>query len=242
MPTEPRSESLTEPSTGSTVVIVCAHDEQERLPATLTALAAAFPGARVVLADDASTDDTATIGARAGVEVVTAPRNLGKGGAATLAARVALSSAAGDASRSTVFVLCDADLGDTARHLPELVSPIRTGEADLAVGAFARRVGGGFGMALRFAGWAIKRRSGLALRAPISGQRALSPAALRAALPFAPRFGMEIGMTVDIARAGLRVVEIDLPLAHRATGRSFDGFAHRGRQLLDFLAVYLSRR
>ena len=49
-------------------------------------------------------------------------------------------------------------------------------------------------------------------------------------------------MTIDAARAGLRVREVELDLAHRATGRTLRGFAHRGRQLADFLAVYLSRR
>jgi glycosyltransferase involved in cell wall biosynthesis len=222
------------------VVIVCAHDEQDRLPATLAAVADAFPDGRVVVADDASTDSTPEIARAAGVEVVRAPRNVGKGGAATLAARHVVGEA--DVHRPPVFVLCDADLGETARHLPRLADEVRTGRAGLAVGAFQRRVGGGFGLALSFAGWAIRRRCGLVLEAPISGQRALSGAALRAALPFAPRFGMEIGMTVDVARAGLRVVEVDLPLAHRATGRNWRGFLHRGRQLADFLMVYLSRR
>lgn len=223
-----------------TVVVVCAHDEEQALPSTLAAIAEAFPGARVVLADDASTDATAAIGARAGAEVVTAPRNIGKGGAATLAARRALELAHDPGG--AVFVLCDADLRDTARHLPSLAAVVRSGRADLAVGAFQRRVGGGFGIAVRFAGWAIERRSGLSPRAPISGQRALSEAALRAALPFAPRFGMEIGMTVDVARAGLRVTEIELPLAHRPTGRTLRGFVHRGRQLADFVLVYAARR
>ena len=61
-------------------------------------------------------------------------------------------------------------------------------------------------------------------------------------MPFAPRFGMEIGMTVDAARAGFVVEEVELDLAHRATGRTWRGFVHRGRQLADFVAVYLSRR
>lgn len=220
-------------------MVVCAHDEEQSLPSTLAALAEAFPGARVVVADDASTDATAAIATRAGAEVVTAPRNIGKGGAATLAARRALEIGSPGA---TVFVLCDADLRDTARYLPRLAEVVRSGRADLAVGAFQRRVGGGFGLAVRFAGWAIERRSGLSLRAPISGQRALSEAALRTALPFAARFGMEIGMTVDVARAGLRVAEVELPLAHRPTGRTLRGFLHRGRQLADFLQVYAARR
>jgi hypothetical protein len=49
-------------------------------------------------------------------------------------------------------------------------------------------------------------------------------------------------MTVDAARAGFRIEEIALDLAHRATGRTLRGFLHRGRQLADFLAVYASRR
>ncbi len=107
---------------------------------------------------------------------------------------------------------------------------------------FARRVGGGFGFAVGFARWAIRNLTGLELRAPISGQRALRPAALAAVTPFAPRFGMEIGMTVDAARAGYRVVEVEVDLEHRATGRTWRGFAHRLRQLKDFVAVWAVRR
>jgi hypothetical protein len=64
---------------------------------------------------------------------------------------------------------------------------------------------------------------------------------LRELLPFAPGYGMEIGMTIDAARAGRRLREYQLDLSHRATERSLRGFAHRGRQLLDFGRVYLSR-
>jgi hypothetical protein len=53
---------------------------------------------------------------------------------------------------------------------------------------------------------------------------------------------MEIGMTIDAVRAGFRVSEVELPLAHRATGRTLRGFLHRGRQLADFVAVYWARR
>jgi hypothetical protein len=53
---------------------------------------------------------------------------------------------------------------------------------------------------------------------------------------------MEIGMTIDAVRAGNTVIEIELDLAHRASGRTFAGFVHRGRQLVDFVRVYLSRR
>jgi hypothetical protein len=119
---------------------------------------------------------------------------------------------------------------------------VRRGECDLAVAAFSRRLGGGFGLALGFARWAIRRRCGLQTAAPISGQRAMRAEVLRAALPFAPAYGMEIGMTVDAVRAGYELREYEIDLEHRATGRNFAGFLHRARQLRDFARVYRSRR
>jgi glycosyltransferase involved in cell wall biosynthesis len=224
----------------ATAVIVTAHNEADRLPATLAALAAAFPGARVLVADDGSTDGSAEVAAAHGAEVVRSERNVGKGGAATLAAQRLLPLAS--APDAPVVLLCDGDLATSAEALAQLVDEVRSGRADLAVAGFARRVGGGFGWALGFARWAIRRRCGLDTGSPISGQRALRADALAAVVPFAPRFGMEIGMTIDAVRAGYRVREVELPLAHRATGRSLRGFLHRGRQLVDFVAVWWARR
>ncbi len=45
-------------------------------------------------------------------------------------------------------------------------------------------------------------------------------------------------MTLDAARAGLSVAEIELPLSHRDTGRDLRGFAHRARQLRDVLLAF----
>lgn len=224
-----------------TVVIVTAHDEADRLPATLGALAAAFPGARILVADDGSTDGSAAVAAASGAEVVRSERTVGKGGAATLAAQRLLALAQAPEPRP-VILLCDGDLAASAQALTQLVEEVRAGRADLAVAAFQRRVGGGFGLALGFARWAIRRRCGFEAGAPISGQRALRADVLPAVVPFAPRFGMEIGMTIDAVRAGFRVAEVELPLAHRATGRTLRGFLHRGRQLRDFAAAYRARR
>jgi glycosyltransferase involved in cell wall biosynthesis len=225
-----------------TIVIVTAHDEADRLGETLAALGAAFPGARVLVADDGSRDATAAVGAAGGAEVVSAPRPLGKGGAATLAAERLLDRVRDPAGGPAIVLLCDGDLGESAARLVPLVDAVRSGALDLAVASFARRLGGGFGLALGYAHGAVRRLSGLDLQAPISGQRALRGEVLPAVLPFAPRFGMEIGMTVDAARAGFRVGEVELDLEHRATGRTWGGFVHRARQLRDFVAVELSRR
>src|SRR5215203_5425027 len=160
----------------------------------------------------------------------------GGGGAATLALARLLAEA------PEVVVLADAELGASARRLPALVEAVRSGQGDLAVAAFRTRMGGGLGLARGFAAWAIRSLTGLALQAPISGQRAVRGEAVGRLLPFAEGFGMELGMTVDAVRAGLTVVEVPLELAHRATGRTPGGFAHRGRQLTDMARAYLDRR
>jgi glycosyltransferase involved in cell wall biosynthesis len=235
-----------------TLVIVTACNEAERIGATLAALARAFPGAPLFLADDGSTDATPDIARAAGAQVVRSERMIGKGAAATLTAREALRDArlrpGGEdedgrtEDGESIIVLCDGDLGASAGELLALADTIRRAEADVAVAAFARRVGGGIGLARAFARWAIRRRCGLRTTAPISGQRALRARVLRDVLPFAPGFGMEVGMTIDAVRGGYRVVEVELDLAHRSTGRTLAGFAHRGRQLVDFARVYVDRR
>jgi glycosyl transferase family 2 len=198
------------------VVLVAARDEAGRIGGTVSALRTAFPEAEVVVADDGSHDSTAEEAEREGATVVRLPR-LGKGQALTLAEREA------DAGR---ILLCDADLGGD-------LAPLLEGDADLAIAAFARREGGGLGIAKRTARALVRALGGVKTREPLSGQRALSPDAREACFPLAPGFGCEVRMTIDAARAGLSVEERELDLRHRATGRDARGFLHRGQQLLD---------
>jgi glycosyltransferase involved in cell wall biosynthesis len=222
----------------SLAVIVAARNEADRVGETVAALRAAFPGAAIWVADDASTDGTAELALAAGAQVVSRGRPHGKGANMTAAAEAALSAA----PVPRLVLLCDGDLGASAARLVPLVEAVQRGECDLAVAAFSRRVGGGFGLALGFAHRAIRRLCGAETAAPISGQRALRVEALQATLPFAAGFGMEIGITVDAVRAGYRLGEYELDLEHRATGRTFGGFLHRGAQLRDFARAYAARR
>jgi hypothetical protein len=199
-------------------VLVAAKDEGGRIGETLAALRAAFPGAQVIVADDGSRDDTAAEAEAAGARVLRLPHR-GKGQALTLAEREAPPGA---------LLLCDADL---AGDLSRLVDA----DADVAVAAYAERQGGGFGIAKATARRLIRARAGLDTREPLSGQRALSAEARALVFPLAAGFGCEVRATIDAARAGLSVEEVELALCHRATGRDASGFLHRGRQLLDLL-------
>jgi glucosyl-3-phosphoglycerate synthase len=222
------------------LALVAARDESERLAATLGALRSTFPRLRIWVADDGSSDGTGQIAREQGA-LVARTEGVGKGRAVTMAALLALEELDPD-DREPVVLLCDGDLGHSAVRLGPLVEAVCEGRGELAVAVFARRAGGGLGIARGFARWAIRRRCGLDTRAPISGQRALSLGALRDVLPLADGFGMEVGMTIDAVRAGRRLEEVELDLSHRPTGRDLAGFRHRGRQLSDFVRVYIARR
>jgi hypothetical protein len=198
-------------------VLVAARDEEGRIGATVASLREAFPAAEVIVADDGSGDATAAEAEAAGARVLRLPHR-GKGQALTLAERE---------SPSGPLVLCDADLRGDLRPL--------LGAADVTIAAFAEREGGGFGIAKATARRLIRALTTIELREPLSGQRSLSTKARAAVFPLAAGFGCEVRATVDAARAGLRVEEVELPLRHRATGRDARGFLHRGRQLLDVL-------
>lgn len=199
-------------------ILIAARDEEERIGATVERLRTAFPDAEVIVADDGSVDGTAEAAEHAGARVLRFPR-LGKGQALTLAERKAPSGG---------LLVCDADVeGDLAA--------LAAADADLAIAVFAERQGGGFGIAKRLARGLIRARSGFVAVEPLSGQRAFSKSARVECFPLAAGFGCEVGASVDAARAGLRLAELELPLRHRATGRDPAGFLHRGRQLLDAL-------
>jgi glycosyltransferase involved in cell wall biosynthesis len=220
------------------IAIVAARNEADRIGATIDALRAASPGIAVVVADDASEDGTADVALRAGAEVVSRGRPHGKGGNVTAACEAAL----GGAGTMDSFLLCDGDLGETAGRLLPLIEAVESNDCDLAIAAFAQRVGGGVGAAKGFGRWAIRSLGGYEALEPLSGQRAMRATTLRSLLPFARGYGMEVGMTIDAARSGCRVAELKLDLAHRATGRTPAGFLHRGRQLRDIAAAYRERR
>jgi hypothetical protein len=204
-------------------VLVAARDEEDRIGETVSALRGAFPEAEIVVADDGSRDMTPARAKEAGARVVALPRR-GKGQALTLAEREC---------RDGPLLLCDADLrGD--------VRPLLDAGADLAVAAFAQRVGDGLGIAKSVSRALIERRTGVRLREPLSGQRALSRRARATVFPVAAGFGVETRMTIDALHDGLDVREIELDLDHRATGRDLRGFVHRGRQLGDLVLATIA--
>jgi glycosyltransferase involved in cell wall biosynthesis len=208
------------------VALIAAHDEADRVGATVSALEPLVD--EVVVVDDGSEDGTASAALVAGATVLRASRRRGKG--------LALEEALDRLDEADVWLFADADLGASAARLAPLLGAILDGRADVAIAAFPKLTGGGFGFVKRTAARLIRALSGFDAREPLSGQRALTAAALAVVRPLAGGFGVETAMTIDAVRAGLKAVELPIDgLTHRPTGRGPRGFAHRARQGADIL-------
>lgn len=207
-------------------VLIPAHNEADRIAATVHA-AYSIPGVSVcVVVDDASRDDTALIAEQAGAKVIRLEFNVGKGAALeTGAARVA---------NADYILLLDGDLGETAEQGRLLLHPLLEGTADMAIAGFPRPAGkAGFGLVKRLARWGIARMGGGFLAdSPLSGQRALTRECLESVRPFASGYGVEVALSVRALRAGLTLAEVPTSMTHAATGRDLAGFVHRGRQFV----------
>jgi glycosyltransferase involved in cell wall biosynthesis len=228
---------------GDVAVIIPAWNEADRITATVRAAANLAGADVVVVVDDGSGDDTAARALAAGAHVIRHARNRGKAAAMeTGAEAVALLEAnlvdaevadtSAGAARHLLFL--DADLADSAADAGPLVDPVRAGTADMTIAIFASRVRrGGFGIVVATASTGTERAIGWRPVQPLNGMRCLTRAAFAAALPLAPGWGAETGMTIDLARKGLRITEVEVPLSHRATGNDWRSQLHRLHQLVD---------
>lgn len=231
------------PQTGDTAVVISARNEGDRIHATVTS-AAQLPGVDlVIVVDDGSHDDTAATAKSAGALVVRHARNRGKGAAMETGAeavRLLDSAERRGAQRHLLFL--DADLAATASNAFPLIEPVRAGAADMTIAVFSNRVKlAGHGFVVRLSGAGITRATGWQPTQPLNGQRCLTRAAFEAARPLARGFGAETALTIDLLRRGMRVTEVEVDLAHRATGGDWRGQLHRARQFADVAAALGTR-
>jgi glycosyltransferase involved in cell wall biosynthesis len=233
-----------EPAAGGDVAaIISAHNEQDRIAATVQAVQQ-LPGVDlVIVVDDGSADATARLAEGAGATVVRHVRNRGKGAAMeTGAESVRVLDRHDDRDTPRHLLFLDADLAETAKAAAPLVDPVRTGEADMTIAVFTSIVKlGGHGFVVRLSRDGIKRATGWDATQPLNGQRCLTRAAFEAGLPLAAGFGVETALTIDLLRKGFRVTEVEVPLAHRATGNDWRSQVHRARQFRDVARALATR-
>jgi len=225
--------------TGICVVIPVLNEEEaigaviERIPSTSVD--------EVIAADGGSKDRTAEIALKNGARVLNVGR--GYGLACMEGAR-----AAGD--NCQILVYMDGDGSDFPEELPKLVAPLLAGTHDfvLATRAHRKREPGSMAWHQLAAGWLIGGLAGLLYGVRYTDMCAFRAIRRDALLALGMRemgYGWNLEMQMKAARAGLRILEIPMPYARRAGGRSKVAGSLRGtlragsRILLTFARVAL---
>lgn len=221
MPTESPTRAPRSPRDRPRVAaIIPAHDEARRIAATVRAVRA-IPGVDLVLVvDDGSEDDTQHVARDAGAVVVRHSHNRGRAAAMeTGAAVVAMRDVPDRPARSLLFL--DGDLAESAVNIAPLVTPVLTGEADMTIALLQPpTTPSGHGIVVRLARRTIARLTGWTPASPLSRLRCVTRDGFEAATPLAHGAGIEPGMTIDVLRAGFRVVEVPVDLRHHPSGNS----------------------
>lgn len=228
--------------------MIPAKNEESTVAATVAAADALPAVATVIVVDDGSTDRTAQYATAAGAIVVSHDRNRGKAAAIESGVNaLGVLEQRDNRPEADAILLLDADLGDTAAGAAPLIEPVLSGTAALTIAVLPEQTtaggepAGGHGIVVTTARRGIEELCGFLARAPLSGQRCITRRAFELASPLAAGFGVEVGMTIDVVRAGLTVREIDVDLQHRATGNDLAGQLHRANQLKDVTRALAAR-
>ena len=189
--------------------------------------------AEVIVVDDGSTDGTAAAAGRGGARVIRLARNMGKGEAL----RAGIREAVGD-----VLMFIDADDQDDPSEIPLLLDALAPGVAMVIGSRFIGTFRDGSVTPLhllgnRFLTHAFNTLHGTAITDAQAGFRAVRRTALRPRELKAVRYEIEADVTLQVLRAGGRIVEVPVTRSRRTHGRSgfrsfYDGSRILGRMLV----------
>lgn len=190
----------------------------------------------VVVVDDCSDDDTASIATQAGAQVLPLAVRLGAWGATQTGIRYLLQQG------YDIVVTLDADGQHEPDALPGLLEPVIKGDTDVAIGTCPERVS-----RLRLFAWLMmKTTSGLRMEDITSGFRVYNRRALteladaRATLlDF-----QDVGVLLRLQSAGLKLLDVPVQMQDRCEGSSriFHSWLVVGRYMLQTLVLGLSKR
>ncbi|MFY0543233.1 glycosyltransferase family 2 protein [Brevibacillus sp. H7] len=205
-------------------VVIPAYNEAKHIASTLKAIRQNVACHELIVVDDGSADETEALARTWADAVIRLPLNRGKG----FALQTGWQRAAGD-----IVLLLDSDLGESAGQAEQLLQPVQEGMCDMAIAVLpVPENKGGFGLAKGLARHGIRMLTGYQPMAPLSGQRAVRREVLQRVRRLDRGFGIEVGLTVDVLRAGYRVMEVPVSFTHRVTGNDLAGCMHRGKEFV----------
>jgi glycosyltransferase involved in cell wall biosynthesis len=207
------------PSALRALAIVPAFNEEGSIGTVLEEIRAADPDLHVVVINDASSDGTAAVAARAGVSVVHLPFNVGIGGAMQTGYQYARDHG------FDVAVQIDSDGQHDPREVEPLLEPLARGEADMVIGTRFAGVGAyratpGRRMGMKIFSGVARMLVHLKITDPTSGFRAVNRLGIELFAREYPQDFPEVESNVLAARYGLRIVEVPVRMRERAAGRS----------------------
>jgi len=225
---------------GRVAFIVPAHNEARTIGEVLERIAALSLDTQVIVVDDGSTDETASIVERftdqCGPTTLLRQRNRGKGAAI----RAALPYVAAD-----IVVIQDADMEYDPADVPTLIEPLRSGVADVVYGS---RLSGGKSQRVHMFWHLVGNRfvtllTNVLFNTTLSdmetGYKAFRSEVLRGLQLKEDGFGIEPEITGKICRQKLRIYEV--PIAYY--GRTYaEGKKITWRDGLAAVGVLLSVR
>jgi glycosyltransferase involved in cell wall biosynthesis len=190
-------------------VVVPCHDEAATIGKVVTDFARALPGARIIVVDNASSDDTAAVAAEAGAYVISESRK-GKGFALLHGFRAARGA--------EYVVMVDGDDTYPAEDVGKLLEAVENG-ADMAIGTRltdyeegAFRSTHTFGNRLFI--WLVRGLLGVRTRDLFSGYRVFTRRFLEVSPLIAQGFEVETELSIQALAGGFCVTEI--PVRYRA--------------------------
>ncbi|MEI1279667.1 glycosyltransferase family 2 protein [Leptospira venezuelensis] len=113
------------------VINIPCYNEEKTLSTVLAEIPKKIPGIKTIeiqIVDDGSTDRTSEIAASYGCKIISHKKNLGLGRAFKSGVEAALEGGA------DIFVNTDADNQYPSSYIPDLITPVMTGSADIAIG------------------------------------------------------------------------------------------------------------
>lgn len=204
------------------IIVIPAYNEEASIGKVIGKIPRSFHEdvhVEVLVVNDGSVDCTVDVALAAGADhILTFSRNKGLGAAVREGMRKAYDLGA------DVAVMIDADDEYPADHIPRIVAPILSGQADYVLASRFRRRVKGMKMYRRLGNYFFTCLQILLLRTWITdgqtGFRAFSRDVLRD-MEIIHDYNYAQVMTINILRKGYRLCEVDIPYKVRQTGESF---------------------